>query len=322
MGTLPFGHQPQSPSFSSKGFPDVKTIIDVSGEYLSGEVLVSAYDIKYFKLTPQTMTFADLLFVDSGGYEISADLDLSDQRNATYVTAPKPWLVADHRESVKLLPQDRPVVLVSYDNPNRRQSFEVQLKRAKKFFDDHPWAISEFLIKTEPHLKHEYSKSFVNLDKVIAHIDELTEFDILAFTEKELGPSIFKRMEAIARVRIALNKTGSDVPIHVFGSLDPISTPLYFLSGADYFDGLTWLRYAYLNGYAIYNQNFGATQLNLDDKVAQMNNQISTRNFTYLQNLQDEMRQFLDGHAFKCFGAHSELFERAARNINEHLGEA
>ena len=34
------------PSFSSKGFPDVKKIIEVSAEYLSGEVLVSAYDVR------------------------------------------------------------------------------------------------------------------------------------------------------------------------------------------------------------------------------------------------------------------------------------
>jgi len=192
------------PSFSSKGFPDVKKIIDVSREYLSGEVLISAYDIEHFKVRPHTMTFADLLFVDSGGYEISADLDLSDQRNATYVATPKLWRVADHRKSIKRVPKDRPVVLVSYDSPKLRQSFEMQIRRAKRFFDGHPWAISDFLIKAEPHRKHNHQKRFVNIKEVVRRIDDLIGFDILAFTEKELGPSLLQRMEAIAKVRIAL----------------------------------------------------------------------------------------------------------------------
>ena len=86
------------------------------------------------------MTFADLLFVDSGGYEISADLDLSDQRTMTHIASPKKWLVADHQNSLNKMAFDRPIVLVNYDNPNRRQSFEVQLARAKKFFLNYPMA--------------------------------------------------------------------------------------------------------------------------------------------------------------------------------------
>lgn len=188
------------PSFSSKGFSDVKKIIDISKEYLSGEVLISAYDIMHHKIKPKTLTFADPLFVDSGGYEVSADLDLSDQRKFTYEVKPKQWSVADYRKAVEMVPTNRPVVLVSYDNPNCRQSLENQLRRAKRFFTDHSWAISNFLIKAEPHRKNEYQKSFVNIEKVIAHISKLTEFDILAFTEKELGPSLLQRMEAIAKV--------------------------------------------------------------------------------------------------------------------------
>ena len=152
-------------------------------------------------------------------------------------------------------------------------------------------------------------------------IVELAKFDVIAFTEKELGPSIFDRMLAIARVRMALHQNGFATPIHVFGSLDPISTPLYFLSGADYFDGLTWLRYAYWKGYAVYRQNFGAAELNLDLRMAQMNNQVSIRNFTYLQQLQTEMRQFLNNDDFDSFKYHGALFSRAVTLLREQLGE-
>jgi len=117
----------------------------------------------------------------------------------------------------------------------------------------------------------------------------------------------------------ALDKADSNIPIHVFGSLDPISTPLYFLSGADYFDGLTWLRYAYLDGYAVYNHNFAATQLALDEQPDQMNNHISIRNFTYLKNLQDQMRRFLDQDDFGCF-CHGGFFKQAVDTVTERLG--
>ncbi len=49
-------------------------------------------------------------------------------------------------------------------------------------------------------------------------------------------------MQNIAKLRKALDKAGLNIPLHVFGSLDTVTTPLYFLAGADIFDGLTWLR--------------------------------------------------------------------------------
>ena len=35
------------PSFSSKGFPDLRKIIKILEEYISGPVLISAYDVHY-----------------------------------------------------------------------------------------------------------------------------------------------------------------------------------------------------------------------------------------------------------------------------------
>jgi len=123
------------------------------------------------------------------------------------------------------------------------------------------------------------------------------------------------------KVRVALGKIDSDIPIHVFGSLDPISTPLYFLVGADYFDGLTWLRYAYLDGYAVYNHNFGATELNLSERADQMKCHINSRNFNYLKKLQDQMRQFLVDKDFDCFEHHGDFFKKSVRTTEERLRE-
>ena len=58
------------PSFSSKGFPDVRKIIEYSSEIIEGPMLVSAYDLHYKAIEPP-FDFASFLFLDSGGYEAS-----------------------------------------------------------------------------------------------------------------------------------------------------------------------------------------------------------------------------------------------------------
>src|SRR5580704_18024590 len=65
------------PSFSSKGFPKVQKIIKACEEYISDEILVSAYDVSYGTLSPE-FDFASAIFLDSGGYEASRDADLSE----------------------------------------------------------------------------------------------------------------------------------------------------------------------------------------------------------------------------------------------------
>jgi hypothetical protein len=44
-------------------------------EYISDEVLVSAYDLHYKQLEPG-FDFASLIFLDSGGYEASKDAEI------------------------------------------------------------------------------------------------------------------------------------------------------------------------------------------------------------------------------------------------------
>src|SRR6185312_9373800 len=116
-----------------------------------------------------------------------------------------------------------------------------------------PRAGRELLIKTTSR-----SQDFVILNEVLLCKYRLSNFDVIGFTEKELGPSTLDRMVFIARLRQELEAAGLDIPIHIFGSLDTISTPLYFLAGADIFDGLTWLRYSYFDGLTLYKHNYGA----------------------------------------------------------------
>ena len=309
------------PSFSSRGFSGIKKIIHVCSEYISAEILLSAYDIIHHSINPSKMTFQSLTFIDSGGYEISDDTDFSEIRGATKKQKTEAWNPDLHRSALKSLDYDRPIVLVNYDNPDLRQNLETQIKRAQNLFREFPNAKSEILLKAEPHRDYEHKKSYLNVDKVIALLGDLSDFDILAATEKELGASIFERMVNIAKIRKALSDRDRDTPLHIFGSLDPISTPLYFFAGADIFDGLTWLRYGYLDDLAIYQHNFGAQELGIPTKIAQMHALIHSRNYTYLQNMQIKMKQFLLNDDFGVFGKHAKLFENSAESLREELGE-
>src|SRR5207237_2818802 len=88
----------------------------------------------------------------------------------------------------------------------------------------------------------------VSFADVTSDIDELRGFDVIGVTEKELGESLLDRMETIARIRVALDQATIQTPLHVFGSLDPLLSVMYFASGAEIFDGLTWLYLASHDG--------------------------------------------------------------------------
>lgn len=114
-----------------------------------------------------------------------------------------------------------------------------------------------------------------------------------------------------------MDKVTLDIPIHIFGSLDTINTPLYFLAGADIFDGLTWLRFAFHEGYTMYKHNYAAVQLGLAMKAHVIDGKCWFDNYRYLVDLELEMRRFLKEHKFTTFKYHAELFERAYENAME-----
>jgi queuine/archaeosine tRNA-ribosyltransferase len=65
---------------------------------------------------------------------------------------------------------------------------------------------------------------------------------MLAIPERRLGEGVFQRVETVARVRRALDETGSYVGLHLLGTGNPLSLALFALAGADTFDGLEWCQ--------------------------------------------------------------------------------
>ena len=104
------------------------------------------------------------------------------------------------------------------------------------------------------------------------YYEKIRTFRCLGVTDKELGPSLVDRCKKIIEIRLALVDMKCDIPLHIFGCLDPLCCLLFFLCGADVFDGLSWLRYAYLNNVAIYLEQAailkGNCTLNDEDVLA------------------------------------------------------
>ncbi len=300
------------PSFSSKGFPDVDAIIKYSSELIDGVTLVSAYDLHYDIIKPP-FNFPSLIFLDSGGYEASKDVDLSDLGDKEHV--PNPWTQAMHESALANWEPSVPSVLISYDHPKERLPVKDQIARAMAMAPGRTGFLREILLKPET-----TTQSLLQMSDVLKCVHGLADFDVIGVTEKEVGNSIFDRMKNIAELRRALDKAGLETPIHVFGSLDTITTPMYFLAGADIFDGLTWLRFAFFQGQTIYKHNYGALKFGVATKSHVIDGRCWNDNYYYIKDLELEMRRYLNGKDFSVFKHHSDLFQTSLQSAIEAIG--
>jgi hypothetical protein len=292
------------PSFSSKGFfmdskgnSDTNKIYKATLEYITDSMLISAYDIYYknINIKKQDYKTAVITIVDSGGYEVSDDNDLS---TVIYTNnTRKEWTENKLIEVYQRIPATYPVILVNYDHPDKRKKMKKQINDAKLFFRNFPNHLHTILLK--PEAKKE---KYIQIESVLNNIHEFENFDIIGFTEKELGDSILMRMITISKIRQSLDNANISIPIHIYGSLDPISSILYFISGAEIFDGLTWIRYGFLGGNACYYQNYGVRtcEINLDVETTKLF--MLGRNLIYLKKIKNQMKKFLVNENFSVFG--------------------
>lgn len=294
------------PSFSSKGFPEVDSIIRAMSETITDSILISAYDIAngFIKTVPE---FPQLLVLDSGGYESSACSELSDPQMNTYRDLP--WSREQHCSVLDNWSAPQPTLAVTYDHPTARADIPEQIRRANELFDGRALG-REILIKPDRADYH-----LINVRAVVQNAYRFRDFDVLGFTEDELGCSVFHRMQNIAAIRKALNNVGIYLPIHIFGSLDTVSTPLYFLSGADIFDGLTWLRYSYADDAAVYKRNFAALNYGIRVNDVDVPLRIWFDNYQRLLDLQLSMKRFLREQDFGAFAGRSKFFERSIKEL-------
>lgn len=308
------------PSVSSKGFPvdargfpESNLLVGLALDGLGETLLVSAYDLHTGRLTGaeeflagqpvgSVMERPRLLVVDSGGYETgdaweSGHADREDRGVQPY----------DHSAFVAVLdglPRDRAVLAVSYDGQDVPPgTYTEQIARARRLFGPRPHLASDVLLKPEQ------PSGWHDPRLLTAAAPDLVAFDVVGFTEKELGDSLLDRLCTLARLRAVLDAAGVDAPIHLFGALDPLLTPLYFSAGAEIFDGLSWLKYVYRDGVALHPDAGSLLRAEQDDEQRLREGKRVMLNLGALTDLRRRMERHArtGSTTFEEFGAHARV---------------
>jgi hypothetical protein len=298
------------PSISSRANIDIKQTINFLREIFSGPILISAYDLNYITRFP-SMDFSELIFLDSGGYEVAKDMDVSEI--GLYKPDSHEWNQDLHKKAVKKLSTRRPTVLISYDHPGVRHTIKEQIEKAEDLFKRRRKFLKEILLKSEK------NKQFINIEHILENVESLDQFDIIGITEKELGASALDRMLNIAKIRIKMDDAGIKRPIHIFGSLDPVTTPLYYFSGADIFDGLSWLRFMFSNGDTVYIDSFGPKKYGIQERLGKIWMTSMSTNNSVLVRLKLDLEKFQSTEDFGIFENNSDFFKRAYEDFNSQL---
>jgi hypothetical protein len=222
------------PSFSSRGFPDVGQLLELLRDDLYGVCLVSAFDVAQKYIRMNLADVADLVVLDSGVYETSP-IAIAADRYAPPLTGVG-WTRDGYRAMLSALTAETNVLAVSFDHYGPT---EQQIVLAQEDFARAPHSATNFLLKPES------LNNSLDISAILKYTRALTDFDVIGVTEKELGDSLVARCTALRQFRQGLASIGLNHPIHVFGAVTPGVMTAYFLSGADIFDGLNWLRYDY-----------------------------------------------------------------------------
>lgn len=305
------------PSFSSKASVDITTIFEALRTSITETLLVSAYDIFYGKIELPVIAPAEVLFLDSGGYEVSKDYDIMDPQYADPGYPPpnqRGWDLEKHQQILEGIDPIIPTIATAFDHPDQRRSIPHQIDAALETFKHYSQLGREILIKPEAP-----DEEFVGISRLVAEVSRFREFDVIGITESELGKSVLDRMANIARIRSAMALEGVTKPLHIFGSLDPVCTPLYFLAGADIFDGLSWLRFSYWKDLAVYHRNRAPLEYGTGEREQRGLVRAYSANLYYLEELKQRFdRYLLDGDK-EQLGTHSVLFAKSLDDLRVKL---
>ncbi|WP_230777690.1 hypothetical protein [Roseiconus lacunae] len=323
------------PSFTSKGFDfgcksefepetlcsDTNYALEQLGKFITESLLVSAYDLhhSHFVKPEQHITQASLVFIDSGGYELRNDFDSSEPRRSPH--APKPFTPEDYRDQLTQLSELRlPIVAANFDwvPPEEEQkSLEKQIQDARSLFHHFPRIAANFIIKPEP---NEFQ---LDINRIVGQIEQLKTFSVIGVTEKEIGRNLIAKLGFIARLREELDRLNATAPIHIWGGLDPLVTPLYFLAGADIFDGVSWLRYAYHNGFSTNSQGYPVIKGQLDMSRNHCDIRRYDANLMALRTLTNNLRAYslVRPRSFAIFGDNRSMYEEAWHHMTTSISE-
>ncbi len=304
------------PSFSSRGFgkerdgtPTTKAIFQAAREVLADTLLVSAFDLHH-DLVPAPGPQVELAFLDSGGYETGPNDDLSAYEDTSRTRGA--WNAELHRSVLQGWQPSVPAVFVTFD---RYADLQEQVHAGLNQVEEFPHQLHAVLLKpTSP------DGPLFDPRSVVTVARELQRFDVIGVTEKELGHSVLGRVIALAKLRRSLDQEGVAKPIHVFGGLDPLSTVLYFEAGAEIFDGLSWLRYGFAGGHALYRENYFALNVPLDSQPAAARAHMLMANLAGIRSLRLDLMEYAHANDPRLLAPHHDLIVQVRRQIELTVG--
>ena len=225
------------------------------------------------------------------------------------------WKEEYYKEVLEAWPDYVPAVFTSFDVQG--ESIEKQIESAKQLFSRFRGKqLCAILIKPVSESDKTFTKT---LSDMCDNISKLKDFDIIGIADKDMGNSVLVVMQNIAKLRLKLDEAGINIPLHIFGSLDPLTSWLYYISGAELFDGLTWLRYGYFEGRTVYYRNNGILSLGIDKKDDFIRVQSMNDNLYYLMDLQLEMAEFASDHDYDKIQFNGVFFKDAYKNLCKNI---
>jgi hypothetical protein len=288
------------PSFSSVFDPKIGEIHLNLIDHIPDCSLVSAYDLAYNYINKENLWASNVVYIDSGNYEYE---NLKSQREG------KDWSSVLYKRILSTVKPMSKVVIVNFDEFG---SIDKQINHAKAFFQQYPSYASCFLCKPSQ------SPGYVQFNALIDKIAKLEDFDVIAFAEKELGASLIMKCENIIKIRQALISKGLNKPIHIFGCLDPLAIIVFFLCGADIFDGTNWLKFTFYDNLAIYRNNYAIIGGSWSDFDVTVRRSSYVFNLSKLTRLTQDMRRFTREGNLKAFN----LTEQIQKQISELIDTA
>ena len=255
----------------------------------------------------------ELIFIDSGGYELLSAMDSTEPHEVDgqdHARDAELFTEDEYRSVLKHLPENLPFVIANYDHAARGLEMDAQVAAARALFGEYPSFLHDFIAK-----RTSRRARFLDIEEIIAHVDDLRGFHILGVTEREIGNSVLNRLANIATLRLAMDDRGINMPIHVWGGLDPVLTPMYFCAGAEIFDGVSWMRYGYYRDTSIPRDAYTVLELGAQEGPSRSAYFRYAHNLNYLEVVEIHMEQFVtEGCAdFSLFGTHWEAIETSHR---------
>ena len=284
-------------------------------------LLISAYDIHYgflqdsnaFRCHFRNSRYAQIpvLSIDSGWYE--KGIDPIDKQFGENQYEPLRWEKTDFQSTIDTLDDDVRPMVVSWDHFG---SYPEQIAAGQDFFGGRTSLASTMLLKPPD------NSGLHDFDKLSREdLSSLRAFDVVGVTEREVGGTVLDRLVNTAWLRQVLDDVRVEAPIHILGGLDPLYTPLYFAAGAELFDGLGWLRYAYRDGVAMHRDTAAILDRQVTTNRTPTLLSLCLENLQELRRLSQDLRLFAHNNRNWTYLHRGDTLKLIFGMVQERLGE-